>query len=238
MKIIKTLLQVLNKEEIKKLIAQNKFKEVYRKVSRLTYFQPSWTHNLTEVFYAAGINPLAYMDEIPENFLHSSTIKGVSIPNYIKTIGYLAFSGCRNLTNIEIPDSVTTIIDGAFSNCRNLKTIAIPDSVTSIGKGVFVNCTHLTSIKISNSIVRISKDMFFNCYNLKAIAIPDSVTSVGDNAFYNCKSLTSIIIPYSTTDIGDNAFYNCEQLTITCYSEKVKELIINSGFDENRIKVV
>ena len=143
MKIIKTLLQVLNKEEIKKLIAQNKFKEVYRKVSRLTYFQPGWTHNLTEVFYAAGINPLAYMDEIPENFLHSSTIKYVSIPNYIKTIGYLAFSGCRNLTNIEIPDSVTTIIDGAFSNCRNLKTITIPDSVRSIGVDAFYGCKNL-----------------------------------------------------------------------------------------------
>ena len=42
------------------------------------------------------------------------------LPNGVTSIGFAAFDGCLNLTNITIPDSVTSIGDYAFYNCTNL----------------------------------------------------------------------------------------------------------------------
>ena len=154
----------------------------------------------------------------------------------VTSIGYGAFSGCSDLTNIVIPDSVTSIDAWAFSDCSSLTSIVIPDSVTSIGYGAFFDCSNLTSIVISDSVTSIGERAFYNCSSLTSIVIPDSVTSIGESAFYNCgsltsivipdgvksisraafsdcSSLTSIVIPDSVTSIGDWAFYNCDSLT-------------------------
>ena len=68
----------------------------------------------------------------------------VTIPGGVTSIGYSAFSGCANLTNITIPDSVTSIGYRAFSRCSSLTSITIPDSVTSIGERAFYECSNLT----------------------------------------------------------------------------------------------
>ena len=58
------------------------------------------------------------------------------IPEGIKVIEGMAFSGCRNLKSVKIPDSVTSIGNSAFEGCSSLESIEIPDSVTSIGSSV------------------------------------------------------------------------------------------------------
>ena len=85
----------------------------------------------------------------------------------VKSILYLAFYDCTNLTTVVIPDGVTVIGNWAFKDCYNLTNIDIPDSVTWIGNQAFLGCDSLTSI-----------------------VIPDSVTSVGEWAFANCENLT------------------------------------------------
>lgn len=150
MKISEEILEFLNQEEIKKLIIKNDFKKVYKELQdyawkTLIYWKKGIS-DVTEILYASDIDPLKYMDEIPDNFLFNSNIKNFIIPNNIKKIGNYAFAGCENLTSVTIPNSVISI--------------------------------------------------------------------------------------------GDSAFGGCENLTITCYSERVKELIINSGVDENKIKVI
>ena len=65
----------------------------------------------------------------------------------VKEIGYMAFSGCTNLTCIIIPDGVTSIGNAAFQNCSSLTSITIPDSVTEI-VDAFNGCSNLKTMAI------------------------------------------------------------------------------------------
>lgn len=59
------------------------------------------------------------------NYL-ANGLKGVIFPDGLKTIGWLAFSGCAQLDNLNIPDSVKQIDDAAFSGCTSLRYIRLP----------------------------------------------------------------------------------------------------------------
>lgn len=76
----------------------------------------------------------------------------ISVDGSVNSIGFAAFAGCGNLTNIVIPDSVAFIDDYAFMACNKLTDIVIPNGVTSIGNSAFYNCSGLTSITIPNSV--------------------------------------------------------------------------------------
>ena len=62
------------------------------------------------------------------------------IPNSVKTIGILAFSGCTGLTSISIPSSVASIEDNAFEYCSGLKLLTISNGLNSIGSAAFREC--------------------------------------------------------------------------------------------------
>ncbi|MBR5201165.1 MAG: leucine-rich repeat domain-containing protein, partial [Alistipes sp.] len=99
---------------------------------------------------------------------------------------------CSSLKSITIPERVTSIGVGAFNDCSSLKSITIPESVTSIGDDAFAYCSSLTSITISESVTSIGEDAFKGCISLTSITIPNSVTSIGEYAFYGCSSLKSV----------------------------------------------
>ena len=123
----------------------------------------------------------------------------MTIPNSVTSLGYLAFSGCDNLTSITIGNGVTSIGDQAFRNCKDLTSVTIGNGVTSIGDQAFAYCYDLTTVIIGNG-----------------------VTSIGDQAFAYCYDLTTVIIGNGVTSIGDWAFRDCYVLTdLYCYAEKV-----------------
>lgn len=128
---------------------------------------------------------------IHDNAFSRLSIRSVTIPNSVTSIGQAAFEGCTVLTNINIPNGVSSMEKKIFWGCKSLESITLPNSVTSIGLWAFAGCT-----------------------SLKSITIPDSVTSIDNNAFEGCTALTSITIPDSVIKIGDNAFKGCTHLSI------------------------
>ena len=166
-------------------------------------------------------------------FSHCSSLKSVTIPNSVTSIGDRAFQWCRSLKSVTIPDSVTSIGEEAFASCRSLMSVTIPNSVRSIGNRAFQWCRSLTSVTIPNSVTSIGGGAFLGCKGLAdpdgfiiirgvlhgycgeggAVLIPDSVTNIGDCAFAGCESLTSVTIPNSVTSIGRAAFSGCSSLT-------------------------
>jgi hypothetical protein len=84
-------------------------------------------------------------------------IKSAVIEDGVTSIGYNAFYGCTNLTDVTIADSVTNIDSNAFFNCTSLASITIPDSVTNIGDFAFYDCESLTSITIPNNVTNTCK---------------------------------------------------------------------------------
>ena len=121
------------------LINENNFTQLYNEAKKAFQTPNLLCPKLTEILLEAGINPLQYMDRIPQYYLAYSDISFINIPDHIKYISNSAFDGCHNLKKIEIPESVVSIGDDAFMDCDSLTSIIIPSNVSSIGSGVF-NC--------------------------------------------------------------------------------------------------
>lgn len=166
-----------------------------------------------------------------------------------KTIADSAFHGCSSLKSITLPNSVTSIGNHAFDSCNSLTCITIPNSVTSIGDEAFYTCFDLQSINVDPdnlaycsengvlynkekteiirfpkekteisfaipaSVTKIANGAFEYCDGLTSVTIPDGVTNIGNNAFEDCSSVTSITIPDNVTSVGNRAFMNCSSLT-------------------------
>ena len=148
---------------------------------------------------------------IYEAFDACPSLKSVTIPDSVTSIGYRAFFS-SDLTSVIIPDSVTSIGENAFYYCDSLTSVTIGNGVISIEKDAFYGCSDLTSITIGNSVTSIGYEAFRDCTSLKNITIPDSVTSIGSWTFRDCTSLKDITIPDSVTSIGEEAFYGCSGL--------------------------
>ena len=113
------------KEELKELITKfekelNKrdFETIYNKCGQ--YWEYS---TFTALLLKNNINPLYYMDYIPDYFAYGLDIKKFIIPNNIIKISPCAFEACSDLTSITIPNSVTSIGNYAFSRCDRLKDV-------------------------------------------------------------------------------------------------------------------
>ena len=142
-----------NKEELKAIIFEfekelnNKaFKTIYDNIDN-AYIVPAFTALLLK----NNINPLEYMDEVPEYFAYELDIKEFVIPNNVTNISYAAFEGCNDLTNIIIPGSITIIDSNAFKNCISLTNINIPKSVKTISYDAFNGCSNLTDVYYEGS---------------------------------------------------------------------------------------
>lgn len=190
--VLKKLQDIL--QENIQLLNTYDFKKIYDDVANISHMNTSmYISNLTYLLMVAGIDPLKYMDEIPNNYLvHINDLMSIDIPYNIKNIGKHAFRDCKNLETVVISNGVTSIGDFAFSGCSSLTSITIPDSMISIGSCVFSGCSGLTSVTIGNGVTSIGDYAFYNCSSLTSITIPDSVISIGDYAFSGCSLLKSI----------------------------------------------
>ena len=137
---------------------------------------------LTDVFYDAGIDPLASLTEIPPLFLDESKITALVVPQNIKKIckAGLAFSNVEHLelhNNCELSESC----------CHNaeLKSIIIPYIMNEVPDECFYNCQELTDVDL-NAIEQIGAEAFAYCTSLRSIFIPDDVNYIADTAFEGC----------------------------------------------------
>lgn len=145
-------------------------------------------------------------------YAYRSSIKSVTIPDSVTTIGDYAFDYCTSLTSITIPDSVTTLGNGAFMHCDSLNNLTIPDSVTTVGNKVFAYCGNITSIIIPGSITSMGFGMFSSCDNLTNVTIGNGLKRIGEETFYYCYKLESVTIADSVTIIDRFAFRYCYSL--------------------------
>ncbi len=121
------------------------------------------------------------------------------------------FNSCKSLKSVTLPSNLVTIGQKAFHDCDALTSFTIPDTVTLIDDYAFQNCDGLSSITFSNAgnLVTIDQAAFENCTSLASIVIPNGVTTLGNCAFKGCKALKSITFPATLATIsGDQHFWN------------------------------
>lgn len=136
---------------------------------------------------------------------YANYIKSVTIPESVKSIWPLAFSGsysdkyglgCKSLT---IPGNVTEIGAGAFKYAR-FEQVAIPDAVKNIYIETFDCCGNLKSINLGNGVIEIWDDAFRDIANNAEIHIdavtPPKISKYAFSSGYTAK----VFVPYGTSE--------------------------------------
>lgn len=126
-------------------------------------------------------------------FGKEGSLRSVSLPKSLKTIGEYAFAECK-LREITFHENLESIGEGAFEGCHRIGRIALPDSVTHIGKGAFSDCKSMVSFTFGNGLTQISPCLFQYCLALKSIHLPKNITKIGEDAFTECKKLQKITV--------------------------------------------
>lgn len=168
-------------------------------------------------------------------FYSNHTIKELTIPEGVTSVGLGAFGDWDKLETIKLPKSVT-LSDGVFRYCSEVKNIectsggsykftngcllngttlvfgtynaSIPENVTAISSYAFAGCKHLTSISVPATVGIINNDCFSGCTSLKNVELK-AVQLLGQMAFYQNSALTSIELPETLTKIEQLAFSLC-----------------------------
>lgn len=100
------------------------------------------TARITEVHLPKTIRKLGW------NAFSGTNLTKIDLPNGVKEISFLCYSGCLELQEIEIPSSVKIIKQSAFQGCRSLKNVEIPSSVDLIEESAFLYCRNLKEVII------------------------------------------------------------------------------------------
>ena len=158
-------------------------------------------------------------------FTENTTIKSFDELQFftgLTDISKKAFSNCENLKSIIIPNNIKNIGFLAFWGCTQITELYIPKNVVSglgLGKNPFSSTPELTSIIVDednpvydsrnncNAIIETaSQKLVAGC---RTTVIPDDVLIIGDDAFGGCWCMESVDIPANVIQIGKCAFSWC-----------------------------
>ena len=166
------------------------------------------TSNTTGAFYSAR-----------------TTLRNVSIPDTVTSIGDYAFASCSNLTTYNNPTRLNRIGEAAFGACHSLTTITIPSSVTSLGEGAFTRCARLTNINFNAQVPDYTSSQVSPFFSVGASSRNVTLT-IGSNVnripsyFMNAESpstartyITEIVLSEGVEEIGFQAFWACHYMT-------------------------
>ncbi len=150
----------------------------------------------------------------------------VVIPSTINDLTVVSITGFRQKNSIRyvsIPSTVVTIGANAFTNCKNLYSVAIGTGVKYIGKGAFSGCVELTSVNVRNTEI-IGDMAFYGCEKLDWFNCGTALTYIGTRAFWNAKKLSYLKLSPTLGIIGDYAFANCELLPSLVFPDSLQSI--------------
>lgn len=182
---------------------------------------------LTTVSLGEGVKILA------PKCLYSSKLTALDIPASVDSIGQMAITNSRNLTDVKVAagnksfkyaDGYLTTADGKrllFSQWRS-GDLEIPEGIATVDDYTFFEMNDITSLTLPSSMRILGELAFYNCAGLKSIDFGNGIQQVSRMCFQNCKALTAVKIPASMRILGLQAF---------CYDEKISTLTIAEGLE-------
>ena len=196
------------------LLKSGDIKALYNKIIE-GYVTEKYNYLISEVsqiLINSGINPLDYLNAVPENFLFDSDV-----------------------TSIKIPSNITKISMHSFTY-SNVESIKIPNSVTYMGINAFQECKELKSITFSNALKEIPKNACLDCTSLSYVEIPEGVEKIMQGAFFGCDRLNNVTIPKSIKFIEVAAFPdNLEELTYSGTIAEFRKIAIGHFYDDDHL---
>ena len=156
----------------------------------MVFEQNKWMDELPDGLFYIGKFAYKYVGKCPEK---------VTVKSGTEEINSYCFYNQSTLKQISLPDSLKTIGNDAFSE-TGLTSVKIPDSVTKLGSSAFYQCEDLESITLSRSLKTV--DSFAVSWNdkLKKLVIPDGVELLDEFALFALPN-TLVYVPASVTTI-------------------------------------
>ena len=149
-------------------------------------------------------------------FSGCSSLRTVSLPDSVTSIGRRAFAFCVSLLDIRLSrnSALASIGDRAFIGCERLSCLRLEHlkHLTVCGKSAFAHCTHLRHVVLPESLSELPRGMFEGCCLLTNVRLPASLIRIGASAFASCGSLTVMDLPEHLLFIDENAFAWCAHL--------------------------
>ena len=158
--------------------------------------------------------------KIESSAFAGSTLTKIDIPESVLEIGWSAFSGNNNLSNVVIPNSVKKVGYHAFAYCHNLSNVVFPDSVDSCWDTMFSGCEKLEKFSgayASNDGRCLMIYDYDNCTvgfapaGLEEYTLPLNTKRVC--SYFDSDVLHTLTIPASVYELCTNTFYTCGNLT-------------------------
>ncbi len=175
---------------------------------------------LSYIFRAIGTN--AGAEAVPESLSAVVLTGGESIAPF-------AFAGCTSIKAITIPASVKSIGKDAFSGCISLENVFAADLAAwcaisfatetanpmHIATALFLGEEEVAgALTVGAEIESIAPFAFYGCEKITALSVESGVTSIGTLAFAGCTGLESVSIAESVARIGISAFKNCNAMQV------------------------
>lgn len=174
-------------------------------------------------FSDSEANPLYYAQNL---YVNDVLVEELEIPNGVIAVENYVFANCKSIKKITIPESVKTLGTMAFVgvsleqlyipdikhwceiNIKNGASLQIEEDVTE----VFVGGEKITELVIPDGVTKIPASAFRGWYFLESVTFNDDVTEIGDFAFCNCTNIKEITLPDTVKYIGSYAFSLCYAL--------------------------
>ena len=167
-------------------------------------------------------------------FSNNTSVKRVTLPEGVVTLGEKAFYYCSELSEVRMPNSLSVIGNRAFSNCANLKgitfnpglekigdyafeyaglsgTLEIPGSVKTIGSYAFSSCRNISALILNEGLERIELMAFYGCDITGELTFPEGVKYIGSR-IVSSQNLTHLVLPSTVETIENFAFAYCSNL--------------------------
>lgn len=117
-------------------------------------------------------------------FSNCSSLKSITLPGYLKSVGDFAFSGCSNLETLNLPSGITTIGNNAFYDCSSLTNLTLPSGLISIGDRAFERCNSLISLNLPSSLTTLGELVIAGCYGLTNLTLHSNLTDIKSNYLF------------------------------------------------------
>lgn len=176
-------------KDSKDYIEKGDFESLYSDAYQLFSLR-SDTSDLTAIFLSAGIDPLKYMNYVPDNYAFLLNLPEVKLPTNIKEIWGQAFAKTSGFKSIDL-SNIVKLEDECFYE-SDLETITIPGNISIIPEAAFADCSQLRKVILEEGVKEIGYKSFSACTNLEELHLPKSLEKIELNAFLDVYSLNNV----------------------------------------------
>lgn len=165
------------------------------------------------------IEKYAFSNHKELNFVQFGDIPAVegklSLPNYIESVGYNAFEGCK-FTSLEIlGDNLTLFSNNNFNKICNISIVGR----TKLDD-IYVSPSNTRYVVLDNALIDTTTNILIKATS-KMTTLPSSIIGVSDYACYGCDNIIGELnlsdITYDSSskciNIGSYAFAECTNIT-------------------------